>query len=93
MSWLNPIYLNTQEFAKSRTIRDMRASVVYVPKCPRANFSFLRANVPINVPRVCQFLNLVCERAKDVPIFQLFFKRIGKLVHKMMYRHLVVKTL
>ena len=36
------------EFVKSRA---MRASVVYVPTCQkRANFSFLRANVPINVP-------------------------------------------
>ena len=53
--------------------------------CPkRANFSFLRANVP----KACQFFNLACQCAKrraiffqlhlrkGVPIFQRFFKRI-----------------
>ena len=45
--------------AKSRT---MRASVVYVPKCQtRANFSFLHANVPINVLKVRQFFKFVCQ--------------------------------
>ena len=57
--------------------------VLYVPKwstCPRrhvptfqkrANWSFLRANVLINVPKACQFFkfasqyfNLACQRAK-----------------------------
>ena len=49
------------EFAKLRDIRDMRASVVYVPMCQSAKIPkecqliiFLRANVPINV--------LTCQR-------------------------------
>ena len=46
----------------------LRASVVYVPTCQkRANFSFLRVNVPINLPTchtACQFFNLECQRAK-----------------------------
>ena len=41
----------------------IRASV---PTCQkRANFSFLRANVPINVPKVCRFFNLACQRCAD----------------------------
>ena len=39
------------EFAKSRAIRVKRVTMVYVPIWQtHANFSFLRANVPINVP-------------------------------------------
>ena len=42
----------------------MRANVVYVPTCQKpASFSFVRANVPINLP--------TCQRAKGVPIIQL----------------------
>ena len=58
-----------------------RASVVYMPTwrvstCQkRANLSFLRVNVPINVPMchtayqcfnqtTCKFFNLACQRAK-----------------------------
>ena len=61
-------------------MRVMRASLIYVLTCQKhANFLFLRANVPINVPtcqrasvpKVCQFFNLACERAKSVLIFQL----------------------
>ena len=61
------------EFAKSRAKRAyvptcLRASVVYVPTCQkRANFSFLRANVPINVPTchtACQCFKLACQRVK-----------------------------
>ena len=40
----------------------------HVPMCQnRANFSFLRANVPINVPacqKAYQLFNLACQRAK-----------------------------
>ena len=85
------------EFAKSRAMRAMLASMVYVPTCQtcqkRANFSFLSANVRINVP--------TCQRAKGVPIiqlgvrtwqrraivpngvpiFQLFFKRIFQFLN------------
>ena len=68
------------ESAKSHVIHVMRASVVYVTTCQtRANFSFLRADVPINV-RTCQsakgvpFIRL--RLPKDIPIFELFFKRI-----------------
>ena len=57
-----------EEFAKSRAMRAMRAIVVYVPASQkRANFSFLRVNVPINVP--------TCQRAKGVPIIQLGVSR------------------
>ena len=66
------------QFAKSLP---MRASVVYVPTCQtRAHFSFLHANMPINVstrqrcanystwranmPKVSQFFNLTCQRPK-----------------------------
>ena len=42
----------------------LHASVFYVPTCQRASFSFLRANVPINVP--------MHQCAKGVPIFQTF---------------------
>ena len=46
----------------------LRTSVVYVPTCQkRANFSFLRASVPIIVPTcqmACRFFSLVCQRAK-----------------------------
>ena len=60
------------EFAKSSVRRAMRASVVYLPRCTshhlptcrkRANFSVLRASVPINVPNR--------QHVKCVPIFQL----------------------
>ena len=65
------------------------ASVVYVPTCQkRANFSFLRANVPINVPTchtACQCFNLACKHAKrranvstGVPIFQTFLLQDAK---------------
>ena len=61
---------------------------VHMPMCQtHANFSLLLTNVPINVPKVNQLFNLVCQRAKGmpifqlrllkgIPIFQLFFKRI-----------------
>ena len=57
------------EFAKSRAMRSIRASVVYVPTCQKhANFSFLRAkSMPIfqlGVPtrqKACQFFNFACQ--------------------------------
>ena len=57
------------EFVKSRAIRGIRASVVYVPMCQRAN-----------VPKASQLLIFTCQcttnvptcqRDKGVPIFQL----------------------
>ena len=47
---------------------------VYVPMCQKsANFSFLRANVPIIMP-AChtsrQFFNLACQLPYGAPIFQ-----------------------
>ena len=68
----------------------MHASLVYVPHVPtsqtHANFSYC-ANKCVNVPKVCQIFNLVCQCGKGmpilqlhlpkgIPIFQLFFKRI-----------------
>ena len=55
--------LDFQKFAKSlRTFQNgLRA---HLPTCQKLiNFSFLRTNVPINVP--------TCQRAKGVAIFQL----------------------
>ena len=54
------INLQLQEFAKSRAKCAIRASVVYVPTCPRAN-----------VPKACQLLIFTCQRATGVPIFPL----------------------
>ena len=47
-----------KEFAKSPAVRAIRASVVYVPTCPRAN-----------VPKACQLLIFTCQRAKRRAIF------------------------
>ena len=54
-----------------------------VPTCQkRANFSFLRANVPINVPMhhtACKCFKLACQRVKrratfsNIPHFQKFY--------------------
>ena len=78
----------------------LRARVVYVPTClhasmvymstcqKRASFSFLRANVAINVPTyytACQCFNLACQRANDVPIFQLGVPTCQKACQ--FYRH------
>ena len=50
--------------------------------CQRANFSFLPANVPINVPTcqtACQCFNLACQRVPNgVPIFWTFLLRNDK---------------
>ena len=51
------------EFANSCAIRTIRATVVHVPTCKiHKDFSFLRANVPINVP-TCQF----CSNYSTLP--------------------------
>ena len=61
-------------------MRAMRASVVYVPTCPRANvpkacqhliFTCQHANVPIKVPNVCQFFNYFSKEFVSFWIFQL----------------------
>ena len=66
------------EFAKSRAIRAMCASVVYVRMCqsakrmPTSNFfTYQRANKRANVPKMYQLFNLVCQHAKSESIFQL----------------------
>ena len=68
------------EFAKSRAMRAIRASVVYVPTCQRAN---KRANVPTwqrranfstwraNVPRRANILTWRANVLKGVQFFQL----------------------
>ena len=44
----------------------------YVLTCQkRANFSFLRANVPIIVLKTCQFFNLACQGAMAWQFFEL----------------------
>ena len=80
----------------------MRASITYVPTWQkRANFSFLCANVPINVPlfqlgvpRIKRRANFSIWRAslpKGVPIFQTFLLQNTKenfdtlLLHKKFY--------
>ena len=61
-----------KEFTKSRVMRAIRASVVFVPTYLRANvpkrviFSFLRANVTINVPK-CQMRANVSTWRANVP--------------------------
>ena len=73
--------MKKDEFAKSRAMSAIRASVVYVSTCPRANgsinvptcqrranFSIGRANVPRGVPFFQRRL------PKGVLIFQLPFK-------------------
>ena len=64
------------EFAKSRVIRAMRPSVVYVPTCKaRVNFSFLCAIVPINVP-TCQWsANCLTLTAKGRTNFSTIFQK------------------
>ena len=56
--------MHSIEFAKSCAMRAIRASVVPVPTCRRAN-----------VPKACQTFIFTCrrvdKRAKDVPTFQL----------------------
>ena len=114
----------TCEFANSRAMRAcvstcLRASTVYVPTClcarvvyanvpKRANFSFLRANVPMNVPtyyKACQFFTLSCQfltwrtnMPKTVPTFQTFLLRNAKgnfytlFLYKKFYIILDIKT-
>ena len=66
------------EFAKSRAIRAMCASVVYVPTCQtHANLSFLRANVPINVP-TCQRCADYSTWRTNVPKAYQFFNYFSK---------------
>ena len=54
----------------------LRAGAVYVPTCQkRANFSFLLASVPMNLPTchtACQYFNLACQRAKRCARFSSF---------------------
>ena len=80
-----------QEFAKLDAIHAIRACMVYVPTRQKyANFSFLRDNLPLNVPRCQRLANYSTYHAnvpkgmpffqhrlpKGMQIFQLFFIRI-----------------
>ena len=60
----------------------LRASMVHVPTCQKhANFSFLRANVPVNVPTchtACQCFNLACQRAKWRANFSTWHANVSK---------------
>ena len=94
--------MTMNEFAKSRAMRVMRGTVVYVPTCPLANVpkashliftcqlakacQFFNLNVPKNV----LFFNFVCQKACQ--ILTIFQKNL-KMVHKMMFRQLVVQNL
>ena len=61
------------ELAKSRTMRAMPASAVYVSTYQKhAKFLFLRANV------VCQVFNLACQRVKACQSFKLASQRAKK---------------
>ena len=71
--------LSHVDFSKSCA---MRASVVYAPTRQRASvskacqlliFTCQRVNKPANVPKACQIFQI--HLRKDVPIFQVFFKR------------------
>ena len=78
------IYYIYFEFATSRAMRAMRASVIYMPTCQRCvKISFLRASVPINanlstwhanVSKTFQFSNWRANEPKNLPHFELFFK-------------------
>ena len=61
----------------------LRASMVYVPRYQkRGNFLFLRANMPINVPKchtVYQCFNLVCQCAKLINYLLWVFRVINKV--------------
>ena len=63
---------SVREFVKSRAICSMCISVVYVPTCQTsADFPFLRANVPINVP-MCQRCNNDSTFQYNFSIFEFF---------------------
>ena len=75
--------MKKDEFAKSRAMRAIRASVVYVSTCPHANGPIkvptckTHANFStghVNVLRGVPFFQL--HLPKGVPIFQLPFKKI-----------------
>ena len=61
------------EFANWRSIRVMRDSVIYVPKCQAcSNFPFLGANVPMNVLKACQLFEFARQKAQQ--FFNCFSK-------------------
>ena len=83
-------------------MRAIHANVVYVATCLRANvlkasqlliFTCQHANVPINMS-TCQiranFSTLPAERLANFPTI---FQKNQKIVHKMTFRHQVIKTL
>ena len=73
----------------------LRTGVVYVPTCKnRANFSFLRANVPINMPTchtACQCFKLACHRVKrrtkfsNIPLTKCYGKFLYFIIKKKFY--------
>ena len=66
-----------------------------VPTCQkRANFSFLRANVPINVPTchtTCECFKLACQRVKrrakfsNIPLTKCYGKFLYFIIKKKFY--------
>ena len=74
-------------------MRAIHANVVYVATCLRAN-----------VLKACQLLIFTCQRANKhanfstlsaerLANFPTIFQKNQKIVHKMMFRHQVIKTL
>ena len=60
--------------------RGLRANV---PACQRAKFSYLRVNVPKNVPtchKACQCFNLACQRANRCASFSTWRANVPKSV-------------
>ena len=76
--------LPTDEFAKLRVMRAARASVVYLPTCPRANvpkacqlliLTCQTCHKRTNLPKPCQFFNFACQRAQACQFFKLACQR------------------
>ena len=77
--------------------RDLRVRVLTCQK--RANFSFLRANMPINVTTSERRANFSTWCANFLPPpdkrranFSTIFQKNRKMVQKMTFKHFVVKT-
>ena len=61
-----------------RALRGLRANVL---ECQRANPSFLRTSMPMNVStcyRACQCFNLVCQHAKRYANFSTWYLNVPK---------------
>ena len=70
-------YIACHAYLRANVLAGQRGLRANVPGCQRvksAKFSFLRANVPKNVPachKACQCFNLACQRAKQRANFHL----------------------